>query len=83
MEAKPLRDAVGVRVVAEDFGDVESVAVAEASFAQCVDVSDGDSDVGLGELGGPGQHDSGLGRNPARRPWPIRRGLDVGPCCGD
>ena len=62
LEAEPVGDAVGVRVVADDFCDVEDVAVAEAGFAQGVDVGIVGRGGGFGELDGVAEHGGALGR---------------------
>ena len=61
LEAEAVGDAVGIRVVGDDFDDVEDVAVAEAGFAQGVGVGIAGSGGGFGEFDGETQHGGALG----------------------
>ena len=61
LEAEAVGDAVGIRVIGDDFGDVEDVPVAEAGFAQRVDVGVVGCGWAFGEFHGETQHGGALG----------------------
>ena len=61
LEAESVGDAVGIRVIGDDFDDVEGVAVAEAGFAQGLDVGVVGCGWGFGEFHGETQHGGALG----------------------